>query len=240
MAHYTEKLRDLKIQNPTLRDCFDPFCSEYSDSTFEKKIQTLQKVIANGFSLHKIAKDYCKYYKDNSKEYVAKDLKSGLTVLIDNLIEPFTKQKFSYSSYEITEETLIDILLAQLKDNSKLAFETKKVLYQKLVTKRRKHDFKDEGIFNPSELGIKNDEHLNSWAYWHSDLDAKILVIGQDFGGANYYKQYDGLDQSANQTNKNLEVLFSEMGIKIGTPENPITEEKLYFTNAVLGQRMTK
>lgn len=235
MAHYTEKLRDLKINNPTLRDCFDPFCSEYKDSTFEQKITTLQKVIANGFSLHQITKDYCKYYDSLSKPYVAKDLNIGLTTLIDNLLDTYTKEKFTYADKTYSNEELVAILTSQLKDRTQMTIETKTILYKQLVEERKKYVFEDTEIKNPSELSISNDEHLNAWAYWYGNLNADILLIGQDFGSYAYYLNNDGKDDPKNPTSLNLSTLFQQLGIDIGDSENPNDNAKLYFTNAVLG-----
>jgi hypothetical protein len=237
MAHYTEKLRDLRINNPTLRDCFDPFCSEYNDSTFEEKIETLQKVIANGFSLQQIVKDYCKYYNSQTKPYVAKDLNTGLTTLIDELLNNYTKKKLTYADKIYSNEELIIILTSQLKDTTRMTIETKKVLYKEIVEDRKKHVFADTEIKNPSELGITNDDHLNAWSYWHGDLNAEILLIGQDFGDYSYYINNDGKDDPKNPTSLNLNILFKQAGIDIGDTDNPTENAKLYFTNAVLGAK---
>lgn len=116
--------------------------------------------------------------------------------------------------------------------------ETKQSRYARLVQQRKEYRYKCNGIVNPSELSIDNDEHLNAWAYWHGNLDAEILVIGQDFGDVNYYKKYKGLDSNLNGTNTNLIKLFNQLGITLGCPPCPNRENKLYFTNAVLGAKM--
>lgn len=114
---------------------------------------------------------------------------------------------------------------------------TKLYLYNQLVAERKEYDYNSLDIINPSKLSISNDDHLNAWAYWHGDLDAEILLIGQDFGDTNYYKKFDGKDDPQNQTNKNLMLLFKELGIDIGQSDKPTTA-KLYFTNAVLGAKV--
>ena len=116
--------------------------------------------------------------------------------------------------------------------------ETKQSRYARLVQQRKEYRYKCNGIVNPSELSIDNDEHLNAWAYWHGNLDAEILVIGQDFGDVNYYEKYQGLDTNLNGTNKNLIKLFNQLGIELGDPLSPNHENKLYFTNAVLGAKV--
>jgi uracil-DNA glycosylase len=241
MIVYPEKLEKLKIANPTLRDCFDPGSSEFSDTTMEQKIATLQKVIANGFSLQQLTNDYCKLYDRLNKAYVAKDLHQGLKTLINNLLEKHTLFKLKLVD-DYSNEDLVNVLTFLLKDTNHCPLEVKQIFYKHLVDKRKKYEFNDTEIINPSdpELNISNDEHLNAWAYWHGDLNADILLIGQDFGGYDYYSQKDGKDDPTNATNVRLSCLFEELGIDIGKSDNPNIDTKLYFTNAVLGVKKGK
>ncbi len=234
MPTYTEKLEKLKIANPTLRDCFDLRSSEFADTTIEQKIATLQKVIANGFSLQQLIKDYCKYYDKMNKPYVAKDLHQGLKTLINNLLQTHTSFKLKLVDNYPNEE-LINALTLLLANTNVYPLEVKEIFYKHLVDKRKQYEFNDTEIFNPAELNITFDEHLNSWAYWHGNLEADILLIGQDFGDHAYYFNNDGKDDPSNATNVNLSCLFGELGIDIGQSDDPNTDAKLYFTNAVLG-----
>lgn len=234
MPTYTEKLAKLKIANPTLRDCFDPSSSEFSDTTMEQKIATLQKVIANGFSLQQLTTDYCKFYEKLNKPYVAKDLHQGLKALINNLLKEHTSFKLRIvENYSI--EDLVNTLTLLLIDRNVYPIEVKEIFYKHLVEKRKQYKFSDAEILNPSDLDISFDEHLNAWAYWHGNLNAEILLIGQDFGDQEYYEKNNGKDKPTNETNVNLSNLFKELGIEIGQSDEPKTETKLYFTNAVLG-----
>ena len=127
-------------------------------------------------------------------------------------------------------------------DKNKIVIEnqtdTKKDLYNQLVANRREYEFNSPDIVNPSNLSISNDIHLNAWGYWHGNLDADILLIGQDFGDIDYYKKYNGLDDPKNPTNKKLTLLFKELGINLGESNSPNLDTKLYFTNAVLGAKV--
>ncbi len=53
MTSYIEKLEKLRIPNPTLRDCFDPSSHEFSETTMQHKIETLQKIISTIFHYYK-------------------------------------------------------------------------------------------------------------------------------------------------------------------------------------------
>jgi len=108
--------------------------------------------------------------------------------------------------------------------------------YQQLVARRKKYDFKDEGLKNPFKIedGKYDGEHLNPWAdWWFADLDAKVLLIGQDFGNEDYFienAKSDGQKEKDNKTNLDLIKLFDEAGFDLQDPKTP-----LYFTNCVLG-----
>ena len=234
MTLYTEKLEKLKIANPTLRDCFDPSSSEFSESTMEEKIQTLQKVIASGFSLEQITKEYCRFYEKLNKSYVAKDLHQGLKALINFLLKKHTAFKLKFID-DYSKEELIESLRLLLKDTALYPLEVKTIFYKHLVDKRKRYQYKDSDILNPASMNISYDEHLNAWAYWQGNLNAEILLIGQDFGDYDYYLKNNGKDEPANATNINLASLFRELRIELGTSDEPNIDTKLYFTNAVLG-----
>ncbi|MDQ6901460.1 MAG: uracil-DNA glycosylase family protein [Bacteroidota bacterium] len=168
------------------------------------------------------------------KPYVAKDLHEGLKILINYILEKHTSFKIKSSDIYSNEELII-ILTSLLKDTNKFSLQAKQIFYNRLVFERKKYQYSDPVILNPAKLDISNDEHLNAWAYWHSDLNADILLIGQDFGGYAYYSNYDGKDDPENKTNINLACLFSQLEIDLGQSDAPNINAKLYFTNAVLG-----
>ncbi len=118
----------------------------------------------------------------------------------------------------------------------------KQKLYVELVKKRKSYKFKDSELLNPSEIlgGIYDKEiHLNPWSQWHGNLDAKILLIGQDWSSYDEYIKGKGEEDLMNNTNLNLSCLFGEIGInaKDSDDETPIP---LYFTNCILGIKKGK
>lgn len=233
-----EKLEALKIKNPTLRDCFDLDSFEYTQTTKEGKIKTLKKIVNEGLSLLKLSESYVDFYNSINKPYVSTSLDSGLKALINYLLSELTSYKIR-SSDEFSRIELCRILTLLLKDKAHYARTIKGIFYAKLVEKRRIHDFNDEDLFNPSQLNITNDEHLNAWAYWHGDINADILLIGQDFGGKKYYEDHNGDDSSkfSSPTNYMLNSLFKEISNDINLLDKQNSNANLYFTNAVLGAK---
>ncbi len=110
-------------------------------------------------------------------------------------------------------------------------------LYRDLVAKREVHVFPD-GLLNPSRIedGRYDSEQLGPWSRWQGNLNAEVVIIGQDWGDKSYFLRNKGLDDDKEQTCTNLQQMALRAGWDIGTPHNPIPQP-LFFTNAVLGIR---
>lgn len=110
--------------------------------------------------------------------------------------------------------------------------------YNLLVKKRQAHHFQ-KGLHNPSESGFDWNE-IEPWAKWHNDLDAQIMLIGQEFCDFNTYKRCRGLveielDKYEFPSNKNIELFFKTIGVHTGHPLMPNKKASLFFTNCVMG-----
>jgi DNA polymerase len=77
-------------------------------------------------------------------------------------------------------------------------------------------------------------ESIGKWSDWQGSLAAKILIVGQDWGTFDYWVKQNGIDRENNRTNETLRQLCLILGYEIGTVTNPIRQDKLFFTNAVL------
>lgn len=112
----------------------------------------------------------------------------------------------------------------------------KKTKYEQLVEKRKQFQFSD-GLLNPSQIenGIYDRNHIGPWSVWQGNLNAKILLIGQDWSDINYFIDNEGRDLDENPTNKNLIELFQVLKIDIGSPSQSKLEAPTFFTNAILG-----
>jgi len=115
---------------------------------------------------------------------------------------------------------------------------SKQIAYAKLISRFKQYKFEGLALENPFNLKVSSElpDHLNPWAHWQGKLDAKILLIGQDWGDVNFYHTNGGKDpDDGNLTNEALNKLFSSNGYETGTPRNPGKTSPVYFTNAVIG-----
>ena len=130
--------------------------------------------------------------------------------------------------------------------------ETKKIRYQKLIEEAKA----SYPLLNPSGPSAgkglfwhKYCREINLWTYWQGrgQLDAKLMLVGQDWGNPwdqslkalmdCIHQQGSGpipdyMEKSGNLTDWNLAKLFHEIGYDITKPCRD-----LFFTNFVLGCR---
>lgn len=127
-------------------------------------------------------------------------------------------------------------------------YSEKEIAYHALI-----NEVRDAYRVQPGGLSWCEDcKEINLWTYWQGrgNLDAKILLVGQDWGCPwdndassvmlNIRKMNDGKQvpyMLGNQsiTDKNLSTLFYEIGYDINNPSSKCKD--LFFTNFVLGYR---
>jgi DNA polymerase len=119
-----------------------------------------------------------------------------------------------------------------------MGIATKRAAYESLVAARKTCDACDSlGLTNPSrcERGAFDSEHVGPWSKWQGNLNAPLLVIGQDWGDTAYFIKNAGGEAPNNPTNVFLMQLLASIGITIGPPEGRDGfEAPLFFTNAIL------
>ena len=112
----------------------------------------------------------------------------------------------------------------------------KKQLYTNLVNSRKVCNDCGIAIDNPArwEKDGYDSLQIGPWSRWQGNLDAKLMVVGQDWGTPTYFKKWKGFDNPKNPTNLNLMDLLKAIGFKIEpfTCKDQIGE--LFFTNAIL------
>ncbi|EHQ28629.1 uracil-DNA glycosylase family protein [Mucilaginibacter paludis] len=108
--------------------------------------------------------------------------------------------------------------------------------YEELVTKRKNYKVQIPGLINQRDVEnnlFDEGNYLDPWAKWHNSIPADIMLIGQDWGSTSYYLKNNGRDQDMNPTCRNLSLLFNELGIQIGDPNNPALNQKFHFANII-------
>jgi len=109
--------------------------------------------------------------------------------------------------------------------------------YHSLVAKRKTCRICSEsGLTNPTcvEGGIYDSDQIGPWSRWQGNLNAEIMVVGQDWGGFKFFVTWEGFDPpSSNPTNTNLSVLLQQFGITIKQPQEP-QEHSIFLTNIIL------
>ncbi len=131
-------------------------------------------------------------------------------------------------------------------------FQDKHAAYQQLIARVRASypAYHEATEYEKGQLVWCKDctQEINLWSYWQGSLEAKIMLVGQDWGcpfdkvflptmaqiqNANSGKAYSYISDTPSQTDQNLIKLFSEALEKDIT----IPCDDLFFTNFVLGYR---
>jgi len=92
------------------------------------------------------------------------------------------------------------------------------------------------GLTNPADVegGRFDSEHVGAWSLWQGNLDASLMVVGQDWGDETYFIRREGREGPRNPTNLALVELVGIAGISIGEPGSSVGRDIAFFTNAIL------
>ena len=107
--------------------------------------------------------------------------------------------------------------------------------YKKLVQKRKGCRL-CEKLTNPAafENGRYDSDQIGPWSLWQHNLNADIVIVGQDWGDTRYFEKWSGRDQNdGNPTNENLRRLLRYIGVIIGKPREG-QEQRVFLTNLIL------
>jgi len=98
-----------------------------------------------------------------------------------------------------------------------------------------------EGLLNPSMIdgGVYDCDHIGAWTRWAGNLDAEVIIVGQDFSELDFFRSHQGHPSTGaniSSTNRNLIRLIQEgLGFDIAPYEiGRETKSPLFFTNSVL------
>lgn len=89
-VHYQEKIDKIfgkgsLWKHRTLRTLFDPYSSEYNETTMDKKVEILKTIIENKFNLTDLIQEYKEFYNEENKIHVVEIADEGLDILMKNL-----------------------------------------------------------------------------------------------------------------------------------------------------------
>lgn len=100
---------------------------------------------------------------------------------------------------------------------------------------------------NQAELSdIQDADHIGNFSTWAHDLNAKVVIVGQDYADVKTYKRDQGRVQLcpitgdapvgcwSTETNYRLRQLVLELGLDIGSPSTGSDSCGVFLTNAVL------
>jgi DNA polymerase len=112
---------------------------------------------------------------------------------------------------------------------------TKLNVYQTLVERRKACRRCDE-LKNPADIdnGVYDSAEIGPYANWQGNLDAPLLVIGQDFADQSSFRNLRGWPGDDVGTNATLVELADAAGFNLQSPQHGQPDDVLFFTNAVL------
>jgi DNA polymerase len=92
-------------------------------------------------------------------------------------------------------------------------------------------------LTNPADCqgGIYDSDHIGPWSLWQGNLNAAVVVVGQDWGDTRYFIDNAGHDKPGNPTNETLRKLLRSIGIDIAVPTAADAGGgTIFLTNTVL------
>lgn len=105
--------------------------------------------------------------------------------------------------------------------------------YAALVAERKRCNACAE-LVNPVTYAAFDSEHIGPWTRLHGDLDAALMVVGQDWGDLRYYEANRGLDKLNNPTMVALASLLASIGFDVPMDRYGQGNSGVFLTNAVL------
>lgn len=113
--------------------------------------------------------------------------------------------------------------------------DAKRERYEALVYARKACQLcAKHGLRNPSRYPKFDSDEIGPWSRWQGNLDAPLMVVGQDWGPAAVFERQEGGDSDTSQTSRNLRSLLSSIGHDVGPPGSPEGQDILFLTNAIL------
>lgn len=107
--------------------------------------------------------------------------------------------------------------------------------YAALVVKRKRCGL-CLGLENPAIIqeGQFDSPHIGPWTAWLGDLNASVMVVGQEWGDRQAFVAQNGRDSARSATNVMLRELLRSIGIEVPNVGEPSHDCGVFITNAAL------
>lgn len=107
--------------------------------------------------------------------------------------------------------------------------------YKRLVS-ARKACRRCDGLVNASVLrrGKFDSDEIGPWTRWLGDLNARVMVVGQDWGDQRAFEKQQGRNGSYSATNDMLRELLASIGVDVPEQDAAFGPTDVFLTNAVL------
>lgn len=91
----------------------------------------------------------------------------------------------------------------------------------------RKQCRRCQALKNPAEVkgGRFDSDHLGPWSAWYGNLNARVMVVGQDWGSVEHFVANEGKAVPTSATNTMLGELLQPVGLDLS---------EVFLTNAIL------
>src|SRR5262245_13926362 len=74
-------------------------------------------------------------------------------------------------------------------------------------------------------------DEIGAWSKWQGNLNAELMVVGQDWGDVGWFVRERGGSTSTSHTNKTLVKLLGSIGLNIELPRDSSGRGTLFLTN---------
>lgn len=107
--------------------------------------------------------------------------------------------------------------------------------YAELVAERKACRACPE-LENPAvtSAGRHDSDRIGPYSRWQGNLDAELVVVAQDFADTKTFEAVQGWPGEKVSTNLALVELAAAAGLSVSPPKRGVSDDQLFFTNAVL------
>jgi uracil-DNA glycosylase family 4 len=109
------------------------------------------------------------------------------------------------------------------------------IRYRTLVAERRQCRACPD-LVNPACVsnGEFDSEDIGPWTSWNGDLNARLVVVGQEWGDVESFERQRGVEMPGSATNRMLRELLAFVGIDVEPAPERRQDSGVYLTNAAL------